>query len=138
MLSTSSGLHGWLASSWIRPMESEACRKSGGSGSGRNGFFSLLSPSALLMRTVPVCGHSSPAPALTRQSPLLPRPGSKGMPLLLSPSILPYLVVPLTLTTFQSSSFIQVSSFELSGVNHVPCQDPERYSLYQWCPTSRI
>ena len=51
------------------------------------GVFFLLAPSALLIRTVPVCGHSSLAPALTRQSPLLPRPAdTKDMPLLLSPN----------------------------------------------------
>ena len=58
-----------------------------GVGVGEMGVLFLLAPSALLMRTVPVCGHSSPAPALTRWSPLLPRPAdTKDMPLLLSPN----------------------------------------------------
>lgn len=94
------------------------------------GIFFLLSPSAPLVRTVSEGGHSSPAPTLTRHSPLLSsREGSNGKPLLFSPGFSPDLVVPLTLTTFLSSSFIPVSSFEISGVNHVACQDPDWYSL---------
>ena len=95
-------------------------------GVGEVGIFFLLSPSAPLVRTVSEDGHSSPAPTLTRHSPLLSSPeGSNGKPLLFSPGFSPDLVVPLTLTAFLSSSFIQVSSFEISGVNHVACQDPD-------------
>lgn len=107
-----------------------ADRKSNGGGGEKEWvLFPCFLPTATLVRTVPEAGHSSSAAALTGLPEhcfllLFPSPEKgNGIPLLRSPGISMDLVVPLSLPTFLSSSFVKVSSLEISGVNCVACQN---------------